>query len=100
METLRAVLGALKQFMIRRPDVRITNISGDIHVANAYEIIMPGAPQPIYQVTTSAITNRVHPPGIVALMTEICEVEEVEHIGTVPPHLGHHRRTKRSFHLD
>jgi hypothetical protein len=83
IETLSAVLGALKRFMIRRPDVRITNISGDIHVANAYEIVIPGASQPIYQVTTSAITNRTHPPGVIAMMTEIRDVEDVEHVGSV-----------------
>lgn len=83
METFFEVLGALKTFMRRRPEVRITNISGDIHVANAYEIIMPDAPQPIYQVTTSAITNRVHPPGIIAMMTEIAEYEDLAGVGTV-----------------
>lgn len=83
IDTLRAVLGALRQFTIRRPDVRLTNISGDIHVANAYEIILPGAPQSVYQVTTSAITNRQHPPGVIALMTEIADEEDVEDVGLV-----------------
>jgi hypothetical protein len=83
LETLSAVLDALKRFMLRRPEVRITNISGDIHVANAYEIIMASAPQPIYQVTTSAITNRQHPPGIIAVMTEIDDVEDVGGVGLV-----------------
>jgi hypothetical protein len=84
LPTLSAVLAALKRFMARRPDVRVTNISGDIHVANAYEIIVPGAPRSIYQVTTSAITNRTHPPGIVAIMTQIRDEEEVDGVGIVP----------------
>jgi hypothetical protein len=71
IDTLTAVLGALANFMHRRPEVRVWNISGDIHVANAFEIWIPGVWRPVYQLTTSAITNRVHPSDIIAEITEI-----------------------------
>jgi hypothetical protein len=83
LETLNAVLSALRSFMQARPDVRVTNVSGDIHVANAFEIHVTGALAPIYQVTTSAITNRQHAPELVALLTEIGDEEYIDGIGTV-----------------
>lgn len=83
IETLSAVLFALRSFMLARPDVRIVNVSGDIHVANAYEIYVPGAPRPIYQLTSSAITNRQHPPGIVGSIVEISDAEHVNGVGVV-----------------
>ena len=55
--TLIRVLGALRSFMQSRPDVRVTNVAGDIHVAQAYAIEMPGAPGSLYQITTSALTK-------------------------------------------
>jgi hypothetical protein len=71
IDTLREVLSAVATFMHRRPDVRVWNISGDIHVANAYEIWLPGVMRPVYQITTSAITNRSHPPKFIEEITEI-----------------------------
>lgn len=83
IETLTAVLRALRSFMLERPDVRVINVSGDIHVANAFEIHVPGAPRPIYQLTTSAITNRHHPPGIVGTITEIGDAADIDGVGFV-----------------
>lgn len=83
IETLSAVLEALRRFMAERPDVRVINVSGDIHVANAFEIHIPGASRPIYQVTSSAITNRHHPPDLVASATDISSSEFIEGVGQV-----------------
>lgn len=83
IDTLIAVLDALVNFTYRRPDVRVINVSGDIHVANAYEIWHPGALQSIYQVTTSAITNRTHPGKIVEELTEIDDGSYIQGVGQV-----------------
>jgi hypothetical protein len=83
MEALNALLSEIRRFMVRRPDIRITNISGDIHVANAFELHIPGAPAPIHQLTTSAITNREHAPELVALITEIGDEEYIDGVGAV-----------------
>jgi hypothetical protein len=83
LPTLSAVLDALRFFMAKRPDVRVTNVSGDIHVAQAYKIIMPGATAPIHQVTTSAITNRTHPSDLVAALIEISRDEFIPGVGLV-----------------
>ena len=69
--------------MQKRCDIRVWNVSGDIHVANAYEIFVPGAPKPIYQVTTSAITNRHHPPKEVEELTEIQDGSYIKGVGQV-----------------
>jgi hypothetical protein len=83
IETFAAVLGAIRSFMLERPDVRVTNVSGDIHVANAYAIDVPGAPRSIYQLTSSAITNRQHPSDIVGSIVEIRDEEYINGVGVV-----------------
>lgn len=83
IDTLEAVLSVFKFFMQKRSDIRVWNVSGDIHVANAYEIFVPGARRPIYQVTTSAITNRHHPPELVEVLTEIKDGSYIKGVGQV-----------------
>lgn len=83
IDTLIAVMQALAKFMRRRPEVRVWNISGDIHVGSAYEIRMPGVTRPIYQVTTSAITNRTHPSDLIAEATEIKVGTYIKGVGYV-----------------
>lgn len=83
LETLSSVLGSYRTFINERPDARVWNISGDIHVANAYEIEIPGAVRPLLQLTTSAITNRMHPSKFVEAATEINGGAYVEGVGNV-----------------
>ena len=83
LDTLRVVLAELRDFMRERSDVRIWNVSGDIHVASAFEINMPGISTPVIQVTTSAITNRTHPWAIVRELTEISDIEFLEGVGEI-----------------
>lgn len=78
-EDFKAFLGIIE----RRSDIRIWNISGDIHVANSHEIMIPGIGKPIYQVTTSAITNRHHPPELVEKLTEIRDGSYIKGVGQV-----------------
>ena len=70
-EALKKVLSALRHLQLRRPDLHIVNISGDIHVANAFELLPPGFLRPIYQITTSALSNRSHMPDLVAQLIGI-----------------------------
>ncbi|WP_411280754.1 alkaline phosphatase D family protein [Gemmatimonas sp.] len=57
---LEQVLDIVQDLMRRRPSLQVVNISGDGHVSNAFRIWPLGFPRPIYQVTTSALTNREH----------------------------------------
>jgi len=81
--TLQELLRILRRFMLERPDVQIINVSGDIHVGNGFEIHVEGAPRPIFQLTSSAITNRVHPPGIVGSLADIGDATFIEGVGFV-----------------
>ncbi|NJM10294.1 MAG: hypothetical protein HC883_05395, partial [Bdellovibrionaceae bacterium] len=63
-EALKRLLSGLRKLLWKRPDLNVINTSGDIHVANAFEIWPPFFPKPFYQITTSAITNRQHLPDL------------------------------------
>lgn len=55
---LSLLIDILRDLHIARPDIEIVNLSGDIHLANAFSAQPDGFAKPIYQVTTSALTNR------------------------------------------
>jgi hypothetical protein len=55
---LSALVEILRELHRARPDIEIVNLSGDIHVANAFSAQPEGFAKPIYQVTTSPLTNR------------------------------------------
>jgi hypothetical protein len=63
---LKKLLNVLLKLHRNRPDIKIVNISGDIHVANSFSFQPLGFVRPIYQITTSALTNREHPPEILS----------------------------------
>lgn len=83
IDTLESVLQIIGLFMQGRSDIRVWNVSGDIHVANAYEIYIPGVTRPLRQVTTSAITNRHHPNELVESLTEISDGTYIKGVGQV-----------------
>eukprot|EP01087_Luapelamoeba_hula_P002639 TRINITY_DN1231_c0_g2_i1.p1 TRINITY_DN1231_c0_g2~~TRINITY_DN1231_c0_g2_i1.p1 ORF type:complete len:953 (-),score=177.05 TRINITY_DN1231_c0_g2_i1:86-2944(-) len=66
-----------------RPDIRILNISGDIHVANAFHCKPPGFTRRIYQVTTSALTNSTHIPPKLARIAVVGKSARYPHLGKV-----------------
>jgi len=43
-----------------RPDINCINLGGDIHIANAFKLKPAGFTNPLFQVTSSALTNRTH----------------------------------------
>ena len=53
------------------PDVEIINISGDIHISNAFTAQPDGFAKPIFQVTSSPLTNRVSTPDSVSNLLSI-----------------------------
>ncbi len=56
---LSRLIGILRNLHIDRPDIEIINLSGDIHISNAFTARPDGFSKPIYQVTSSALTNRI-----------------------------------------
>lgn len=60
--TMDWLFGELRRIQEARSDITIVNLAGDIHVANAFKVVPVGFHQPIFQVTSSALTNRAHIP--------------------------------------
>lgn len=56
---LRQLIDILRDLHHARPDIEFINISGDIHISNAFTFQPEGFEKPIYQITSSALTNRV-----------------------------------------
>ncbi len=65
-EALKRLLNILKQLEEKRPEIFIVNVSGDIHIASAFAFQPVGFSKALYQVTSSALTNREHPPKLIA----------------------------------
>lgn len=61
---LKQLIGVLKELHRKNSKIEIINISGDIHVANMYAFQPLGFTRALYQVTTSALSNREHPPDV------------------------------------
>lgn len=59
---LKQLIQVLKRLHRQHSAIEIINISGDIHVANLYAFQPLGFTRALYQVTTSALSNREHPP--------------------------------------
>lgn len=61
---LKKLINVLRKLHYRRGDIEIVNLSGDIHVANAFTFQPMGFRKALYQITSSALTNRQHMPDI------------------------------------
>lgn len=70
-EALKQLIAVLKKMHRRRGDIDIINLSGDIHVANAYTFQPIGFTKVMYQITTSALTNRQHMPKIASELLSV-----------------------------
>jgi phosphodiesterase/alkaline phosphatase D-like protein len=80
---LGRLLDELRSLHLSRPDLRIVIISGDLHMANAFEIRPPGFRRPFHQVTTSALTNRQHLPKLVSKAVAVGDYESDPQLGAV-----------------
>ena len=80
---LKRLISVLRRLHWRRPDIDIVNVSGDIHVANAFSFQPFGFTKALYQFTSSAITNRDHPPAAVAALVDLGSTTFSEELGFV-----------------
>lgn len=64
---LAKLLEILRDLHQDRPDLEMVNISGDIHLSNAFAFQPDGFSKPIFQVTSSALTN--DPPSAEGLLS-------------------------------
>lgn len=58
---LNRLINIMRQLHHKRPDMEMINLSGDIHISNAFSYQPPEFAKRIYQVTSSGLTN---PPSI------------------------------------
>ena len=82
-EGLKQLIGILRKLHWRRPDLDIVNVSGDIHVANAFSFQPIGFTKALYQFTSSGLTNREHPPEAVAALIDLGSATFSEVLGLV-----------------
>ena len=82
-EGLKRLIGILRKLHWRRPDLDIVNVSGDIHVANAFSFQPFGFTKCLYQFTSSALSNREHPPAAVAALVDLGSTTFTEVLGFV-----------------
>lgn len=82
-EALKALIAVLRRLHLRRPALDIVNLSGDIHVANAFSFQPPGFGKCLYQFTSSALTNREHPPGLLAALIDVGRTSTSSTLGFV-----------------
>jgi PhoD-like phosphatase len=82
-EGLKRLIKILRNLHWRRPDIDMVNVSGDIHVANAFSFQPFGFTKALYQFTSSAITNREHPPAAVAALVDVGSTTFSEVLGFV-----------------
>ncbi|MGH8701961.1 MAG: alkaline phosphatase D family protein [Burkholderiales bacterium] len=80
---LKRLIGILRKLHWRRPDIDMVNVSGDIHVANAFSFQPFGFTKCLYQFTSSALTNREHPPEAVAALVDLGSATFTEVLGLV-----------------
>lgn len=64
---LGQLIDVLRDLHRARPDIEIINLSGDIHLSNAYAFQPDGFSKPMFQVTSSALTN--DPPSAEGLLS-------------------------------
>jgi hypothetical protein len=82
-DALKRLIAVLRRLHWRRPDIDIVNLSGDIHVANAFSFQPFGFAKALYQFTSSALTNREHPPAAVAALVDLGATSFSEVLGFV-----------------
>ncbi|MCH4822620.1 alkaline phosphatase D family protein [Gramella lutea] len=80
---LKELIGVLRQLHTNRPDMNMINVSGDIHVANLYSFQPMGFQRALYQVTTSALTNRSHPSDRLNELIQVSTEVSTEALGVI-----------------
>lgn len=89
---LTRLIDILRDLHQARNDIEIINLSGDIHISNAFKFQPEGFNKPLYQVTTSAVTNDPPTPdGLFNLLS----ADGVLHAGTDSKEFG---KVQRLWH--
>ncbi|BDD05617.1 alkaline phosphatase D family protein [Aureibacter tunicatorum] len=83
VEQFKRLLNVLRKFHRQSPSVQIVNVSGDIHVANLFAFQPMGFSRALYQVTTSALTNREHPSEMLNELVQVGTETFSEELGLV-----------------
>ncbi len=89
---LAKLIDILRDLHHAREDIEIINLSGDIHISNAFTFQPHGFRKPLFQITSSAFTN--DPPGEEMLMSIITADGPLD-AGTESEDFG---RIKRLWH--
>lgn len=63
---LSKLIDILRDLHHARSDIEFVNVSGDIHLSNAYKFQPEGFQKPLFQVTSSALTN--NPPDVEGIL--------------------------------
>jgi hypothetical protein len=58
--TMEWLFGEFAKLQKVRPEINLINLSGDIHISNAFQLHPRGLKTPLYQITSSSLTNRSH----------------------------------------
>ncbi len=83
IDQLKELIEVLRQLHRNRPDLNMVNVSGDIHVANLYSFQPLGFQRALYQVTTSALTNRSHPSDKLNELIQVSTEVSTEALGVI-----------------
>lgn len=68
---LLKLIDILRDLHHARPDIELINLSGDIHISNAFVYQPSGFNKPLYQITSSALTNRPSVSGDISNLLSI-----------------------------
>ena len=80
---LREIISILRLVLVHRSDLNVLNVSGDVHVSNAFQIWPIGFTKPFYQITSSALTNREHLSELASEVLELDDFQIVSDLGIV-----------------
>ena len=80
---LQDLITILRKTLDKNEKCIAVNLSGDIHMANAFSFQPPGFRQACYQITSSALTNRKHLDSWVAPFFEIGAIAHSDILGDI-----------------
>ncbi|MGB6231734.1 MAG: alkaline phosphatase D family protein [Litorimonas sp.] len=80
---LKDLMAILRETLDKNEDCTAVNLSGDIHISNAFSFQPPGFRRACYQITSSALTNRQHLPGWIGEIFETGTFDFSEILGVI-----------------
>ena len=80
---LKELLSILRETQDKNEKCTVVNLSGDIHISNAFSFQPPGFRRACYQITSSALTNRKRLPGWIEQRIEIEDRANSDILGNI-----------------